>query len=65
MYARFCKLYGNLHNPIVASLSQYVHEVRARTFPESKTHTYNMEKGEAERFEEWRLAKESKEQSMV
>ncbi|KAJ3412116.1 hypothetical protein HDV05_001210 [Chytridiales sp. JEL 0842] len=62
---KFCKLYGNLHNPIVTSLSKYVEEVRSRKFPETKTHTFSMEKGEEGRFEEWCLARESKEQSTV
>ncbi|KAI8607919.1 ketopantoate hydroxymethyltransferase, partial [Chytriomyces sp. MP71] len=50
---KFCKLYQQLEPLIVKAMQDYADEVRSRTFPVEKIHTYAMEKGEEERFLKW------------
>ncbi|KAI8853410.1 ketopantoate hydroxymethyltransferase [Chytridium lagenaria] len=56
---KFCKLYANLDPVIVAAMEKYGEEVRSRAFPAAE-HTYKMEAGELEKFEEWCAIEDSK-----
>ncbi|KAJ3214897.1 hypothetical protein HDU67_001099 [Dinochytrium kinnereticum] len=61
---KFCKLFANLDPAIVSAMSAYREEVKARTFP-APEHTYKMEGGELEKFEEWCAIEESKDGNML
>ncbi|KAI9337546.1 ketopantoate hydroxymethyltransferase [Obelidium mucronatum] len=50
---KFCKLYERLDPLIVNALTKYGEEVRNRSFPDIKSHTYSMEKGEEDKFLKW------------
>ncbi|KAI8830481.1 ketopantoate hydroxymethyltransferase-domain-containing protein [Chytriomyces cf. hyalinus JEL632] len=50
---KFCKLYERLDPLIVNAMKEYGAEVKQGTFPDSKLHTYAMEKGEEEKFLNW------------
>ncbi|KAJ3298163.1 hypothetical protein HK104_011084 [Borealophlyctis nickersoniae] len=50
---KFCKVYADVGKMSIAGLENYVKDVKARTFPASGANTYQMEKGELEKFQEW------------
>ncbi|KAJ3322986.1 hypothetical protein HDU76_013748 [Blyttiomyces sp. JEL0837] len=51
---KFCKQYANMHDQVTKALKLYGEEVRSGEFPDEEQHSYGMEKGELERFLEWK-----------
>lgn len=51
---RFCKKYLNLGEIAPRAISEYIEEVKSRTFPDESRNTYDLPEEEWRRFQEMR-----------